>query len=67
MTNVLPSWQLNVLWVVVCTQIQHSINELDPLHSQDLEICLSGNQIYKISFAHASQILLNQLTKTKHE
>ncbi len=35
-----PCRQLNVLWVVVCTQVQHSVNELDPFHSQDLQVCL---------------------------
>lgn len=38
-----PCRQLNVLWVVVCTQIEHCIDELDPLHFQDLQVCLKRN------------------------
>lgn len=43
-----PCRQLNVLWVVVCTQIQHCINELDPLHFQDLQICFNKKQSVKL-------------------
>lgn len=38
-SETVPCRQLNVLRVVVGTQIEHRINELDPLHLQDLQVC----------------------------
>lgn len=35
----LPCRQLNVLWVMVGTQIEHSVDELDSLHFQNLQVC----------------------------
>lgn len=34
-----PCRQLNVLWVMVCTQIEHGVDELNSLHFQDLQVC----------------------------
>lgn len=62
-----PRWQLNVLRVVVCTQIQHSVNELDPLHFQDLEICLPGNKTNHISSVHTLPPLFNELAEINRE
>lgn len=34
-----PCRQLNVLWVMVCTQVEHGVDELDSLHFQNLQVC----------------------------
>lgn len=60
-----PCRQLDVFRVMVCTQIEHGINELDPLDFQDLQICFTRQQNkHPRDDNHVSIIQLNKLLGT---